>query len=373
MTPLALLLAALASTAGASLTISVPADDAYVSGSVTMKADLSPAEVVVRRMTFGVDGKVLCAVEGPPYECPWEAGTSVVPHDVRVVAELIDGRRLVATVRTRGSSFEAASDAEVVQVAATVLDAKGKPVRGLTRDSFRVFEDGVEQTLSHFIGPDAPSDLVVAVDTSASMGPSMAVCRDAVKAFLGGLRPDDHLTLLAFNDSVFTLARRETDPAARLRAVDRLTPWGGTALYDVALRGLQLLGRQGGRHALVAFTDGEDTSSHATAEDVDRRVQASDVPIYVIAQGRGVKERQLKQILNRMTDVSGGRAFFTERIEELEGAFAEIAEDLASQYVLGYEPRNAARDGSWRAIRVEVVGGARPVRARQGYRAEPPA
>ena len=371
MTPLLVLLGALAS-GKPSLAISVPVDGAYVSGSVTLKVDLNPEGLAVRRMTFGVDGKTLCAVEHPPFECAWDAGATVAAHDVRVVAELPDGRRLAAQARTKGSSFAATSDADVVQVAATVLDKDGKPVRGLTRESFRVFEDGVEQPVTHFIGPDAPSDLVVAVDTSASMGPSMPVCREAVKAFLGGLRPDDHLTLLAFNDNLFTLARRETNPAARLQAVERLTPWGGTALYDVTLRGLQLLGQQGGRHALVAFTDGEDTASHATAQDVDRRVQVTDVPIYVIAQGRGIKERQLKDVLNRLADVTGGRAFYTQRIEELEGAFAEIAEDLASQYVLGYEPQNLVRDGSWRTIRVEVVGTRRPVRARQGYRAEPP-
>lgn len=371
MSPAVALLLALVS-GEPSLVISVPTDDAYVSGNVTLKVDLRPEDLVLRRMTFGVDGRVLCAVERPPFECAWDAGATVSTHDIRVVAELPDGRRLVAKARTRGSAFAAASDADVVQVAATVLDKDGKPMRGLTRESFRVFEDGVEQPLTHFIGPDAPNDLVVAVDTSASMGPSMPVCRDAVKAFLSGLRPDDHLTLLAFNDNLFTLARRETDPAARLKAVERLTPWGGTSLYDVTLRGLQLLGRQGGRHALVAFTDGEDTASHATAEDVDRRVQVADVPIYVIAQGRGVKERPLRQVLNRLADLTGGRAFYTQRIEELQGAFAEIAEDLASQYVLGYEPQNLVRDGSWRTIRVEVVGTRRPVRARQGYRAEPP-
>lgn len=371
MTPLLALLLALGS-GEPTLLISVPTDGAYVSGNLTMKVDLRPEDLAVRRMTFGVDGKILCAVERPPFECNWDAGSTVSTHDIRVVAELADGRRLVARARTNGSAFSAASDADVVQVAATVLDKDGKPMRGLTRDSFRIFEDGVEQALSHFIGPDAPSDLVVAVDTSASMGQSMSVCRDAVKAFLGGLRPDDHLTLLAFNDNLFTLARRETNPTARLKAVERLTPWGGTALYDVTLRGLQLLGQQGGRHALVAFTDGEDTSSHATAEDVDRRVQITDVPIYVVAQGRGIKERRLKQVLNRLADLTGGRAFYTQRIEELEGAFAEIADDLASQYVLGYEPRNLVRDGSWRTIRVEVVGTRRTVRARQGYRAEPP-
>jgi hypothetical protein len=90
--------------------------------------------------------------------------------------------------------------------------------------------------------------------------------------------PDhNQVTLLGFNDSVFTLTRRTTDPSERVRAVDRLAPWGATALADVIIRGIDMLGRQTGRRSLVVFTDGEDQGSHVTIEDVERRLQASDV------------------------------------------------------------------------------------------------
>jgi Ca-activated chloride channel family protein len=212
---------------------------------------------------------------------------------------------------------------------------------------------------------------VVAVDMSGSMGDAMTACRQAVKQFLAGLRPDDQVTLLAFNDNIFTLAERETDPAARLRAVDRLAPWGGTALHDVVLRSLDLLDQKRGRRALVLFTDGEDRSSHSTVEDVARRVEVSAAPIYVIAQGQGMRERELKAALDRLADVSGGRAFFTDSIEELPAVFAGILEDLANQYLLAYDPANPQRDGSWRTIKVEIEGPGNRVRARQGYRATP--
>src|SRR5512143_3479427 len=175
------------SAAAPQLVVSSPGEDAYVSGMTTLRAELNPEDVAILRMTFGVDGSVVCSVEHAPFECAWDAGPGVSAHRVRVVATLRDGRRLVANSRTKGSAFAPSADADVVQVAATVLDKNGKPIRGLSRESFRVFEDGVEQELTHFIGPDAPSDLVVAVDTSASMGDSMPVCRRAVKAFLGGL------------------------------------------------------------------------------------------------------------------------------------------------------------------------------------------
>jgi VWFA-related protein len=243
-------------------------------------------------------------------------------------------------------------------------------VKGLAREAFRVFEDERPQEVTHFIGSDSERELVVAVDMSASMGPSMATCRDAVRRFLGSLRPVDHATLLAFNDTVFTVARREATPEARDRAVGRLRSWGSTAFYDAVLRGLALLERHRGRRALVLFTDGEDMVSHATADDVQRRIEVSAAPVYVVAQGKGMREPALKRVLDRVAGVSGGRAFYTDRAEELDGVFAEIAEDLASQYLLAYAPADTRSDGGWRTIRVEVAAnGKHSVRARQGYRA----
>lgn len=386
MTPLVLLLALGLATgplqepgvpapvepSGPQLTISEPAQGAFVSGLLTLRAHVAPGAERVRRLTFMADGQAVCSLERPPFECPWDAGLGVTPHIFRAVAVLRDGRRLVANVRTAGTGLSPSVEVAVVQVAATVTDRNGRFVRGLGRESFRIFEDGVPQELSHFVGEGTARELVVAVDMSGSMGPAMGACREAVKAFLSGLRGDDHLTLLAFNDSIFTVASRETNPAARQRAVDRLSPWGGTALYDVVLRGLDLLERQRGRRALVLFTDGEDRDSHATAQDVARRVEVSAAPIYVIAQGKGTREADLKQVMDRLADVSGGRAFYTDRIEELAGVFTAITEDLDSQYLLAYDPTNPARDGSWRTIRVEIRNRAgQRVRARQGYRAAP--
>jgi Ca-activated chloride channel family protein len=274
-------------------------------------------------------------------------------------------------VRTKEAEFAPGVDVDVVQVAATVTDGKGRFIRGLSKDSFRIFEDGVAQPVTHFVGEGTPRELVVAVDMSGSMRDAMRVCRQAVKKFMSTLKNEDRLTLLAFNDNVFTLARSETDPAARSRAVDRLAPWGGTALYDVVLRALGLLDRQRGRRALILFSDGEDRSSQATVEDVERRLEVSDAPIYVIGQGRGLRERALRRTLDRLGETSGGRAFYTDRIEELPEVFAQIAEDLQNQYLLAYDPTNPERDGSWRTIRVEVAGQPYRVRSRQGYRAVP--
>jgi VWFA-related protein len=254
-------------------------------------------------------------------------------------------------------------------VAATVTDGRGRLVKGLGRDSFRVFEDGREQEVTHFIGADGERELVVAVDMSGSMGTAMPRCREAVKRFLGFIRPIDAVTVLAFNDNVFTVSRREASPEARLRAVDRLRSWGSTAFYDAVLRGLDLLERHRGRRALVLFTDGEDMVSHATVQDVQRRIEVSASPVYVVAQGKGMREPGLKRVLDRVAGVSGGRAFYTNSVDELDSVFTEIGEDIASQYLLAYAPSGPVGDGAWRTIRVEVAGRTDAVRAREGYRA----
>jgi VWFA-related protein len=353
------------------LAIVEPAAGRYVSGRVMLRARLEPEGVAVVRLHFSADGHPVCTRDAPPWECEWDAGDEVVAHNIRAVAALADGTRLVDSTRTEGAGFASAVDVEVVQVAATVTDHDGRPVRGLGIADFLIYEDERPQPVTHFIGADAERELVVAVDMSGSMTPAMSTCRDAVKRFLASLRPVDHATLLAFNDSVFTVARRDATAEARVRAVDRLRAWGSTAFHDAVLRGLDLLERHRGRRALVLFTDGEDMVSHATVQDVQRRVEVSATPVYVIAQGKGMREQALKQVLDRVAGVSGGRAFYTDRIEQLEGVFAEIGEDLASQYLLAYMPAESVRDGSWHAIRVEVPGKSRPhsVRARQGYRA----
>jgi VWFA-related protein len=179
------------------------------------------------------------------------------------------------------------------------------------------------------------------------------------------------VTLLGFNDTIFPLARKATDPDERLTAVDRLACWGNTALYDVIVTGINLLGRETGRKAMVVFTDGEDMGSHTSLSDVERRLEASGVTLYVIGQGRALKMEALKERMTRLARSTGGRAIVTEKIDDLRGAFAELLDELSHQYLLGYAPTNSAHDGTLRQLKVEVEGRHR-VRAREAYRAPSP-
>jgi Ca-activated chloride channel homolog len=349
------------------LDILSPTDEAFVSGSTWLRASVEPRGAAAS-VVFFVDGRQMCTVSAPPYECEWEAGRKVVEHQVRVVANLVGGGRVVRTVRTKSLGFTEMVDVDVVQVTVTVADGHGRFVRGLPRSAFKVFEDDRPQAISHFASEDIPLELIVAIDISGSMTPAMPKLKSAVKEFLGAVPPADQVTLLGFNDNIIALTRKATDPAERVKAVDRLAPWGSTALYDVILRGVDMLGRQVGRKAMVVFTDGEDQGSHATIADVERRLQASDVTLYMIGQGRGVTLEPLKKIMNRLSAPTGGRALYTDRIDELHDAFTDLLDELSNQYLLGYESTNMARDDSWRRIRVDVDGH-HDIRARQGYRA----
>jgi Ca-activated chloride channel family protein len=349
--------------------IVAPESDSYIGGSTPLRAAVDPT-LAVDNLTFFVDGRQACTITVAPFECIWEAGQEVVAHQIRLVVTLTDEQRIVRTVRTRSLGFADKVNVEVVQVTVTLSDDHGRVIGGVPRSAFRVFEDGKPQTITYFASEDVPLELIVAVDISGSMTTVMPKLKKAVKEFLGAIPARDEVTLLGFNDSVFALTRKATDPAERMRAVDRLAPWGATALYDVIVRGIDMLGKRTGRKALVVFSDGEDQGSHVALEDVERRLQASDVTLYMIAQGRGITQEYLRTAMQRLTRTTGGRTFTTESIEGLQGAFAELLDELSKQYLFGYQPTNGKRDDTWREIRVEVAG-QKNVRARQGYRATP--
>jgi VWFA-related protein len=271
-------------------------------------------------------------------------------------------------VRTQGLGVTEKVDVDVVQVTVTVTNDRGEFVAGLPQSAFHVVEDGKPQTVTYFASEDVPLELVVAVDISGSMMTAMPKLKESVKAFLGAVPAENRLSLLGFNDTVFALTRRPTDPPEeRMRAVDRLAPWGATALYDVIVRGIDMLGARTGRKALIVFSDGEDQGSHVTLDQVEQRLQASDVTLYMIGQGRGLLVDRLKKVMERLSTPTGGRVFAMASIDELSSAFDTLLEELSHQYLIGYPPPGEVRDGKFHEIRVRVDGHSN-VRARTGYR-----
>ena len=269
--------AAFAQTSPAPETVTIvsPGPDAYISGRTVVRVHVDP-DRFRPTVTFFVDGRQACLVSQPPYDCEFDAGRRVVSHQLRVVAETAAARRIVQNVRTQGLAFRESADVDVLQVTATVSDGHGHFVR-ICRVRRFTSQDGRPQTLTHFESHDIPLDLIVALDISGSMMTAMPKLKEAAKEFLANVPPRDRVTVLGFNDSIFTLTRRATDTAERTQAIDRLAPWGATALYDLVISAVDTAGTGSGRKALVVFTDGEDQGSRARLEDVEASLQSSDV------------------------------------------------------------------------------------------------
>jgi len=345
-----------------------PTEDTYVSGPVVLRVviDGESTSSLVEDVTFFADGRQVCVVPGSTPQCKWDAGPQLAEHAFRAVARLKAGGRLIANVRTKDAGYVEAVSVDVVLANAVVTEG-GRFVKGLTSKDFKIFDDGRERPVTSFQSDDAPLEVVLALDVSASMSTALADVKEAAQGFLRALRPQDRVTLVAFNNALFTLSRG-VPGADALPALNKLTAWGSTALYDVIVRSLQLLSRQPGKHALVIFSDGDDSASQATLDQVRKLVADSDAMLMAVGLGRGSTVNDLKEKLESLADASGGRVLFAEKSDELTESFAKVVEDLINQYTLGFEPD---RDGRDHQIRVQVPGRGVRVRARRVYTAPP--
>jgi Ca-activated chloride channel family protein len=355
------------------LEIVSPAADDVLAGSTRIEAVVSPDDVAakVQTVTVFVDGRVACTVEHRPFRCMWDPGGIVRGHHIRVVAALEDGGRLVGNLHTKDLGYAERVRTEAVLVPVIVTEG-GHFVRGLKQQDFQVFEDGVPQPIASFVNEEAALDLVLAVDVSGSMEHALDEVKAAVKQLLSKLRPGDAATVVGFNDTFFIAAEREKDAQVREDAVDLLTSWGGTALYDATVHALEMVGRASGRKGVVIFSDGDDQNSVTTRQTALARVQASDAMLYTVGFGAGATVPGLHANLESYAQATGGRAFFPRTTRELDGVFEHIVTELAHQYVLSYAPTNLKTDGAWRNIKVQVRGGKYDIRARRGYRASAP-
>lgn len=269
------------------------------------------------------------------------------------------------------------SGIEVTSITATVFDKDGRLVKGLPRDMFEVYEDGVRQEVTQFTNERVPVSLGLLLDVSDSMfGQRIADARATVDEFLLKLLdPADEFFILAFNHTPHILTTWTNEPAPVRRALESLRPSGGTAVYDAVIAALPMVeDRARQRTALLIISDGADTASDGTLRDVRSALLGSDAFVYAIAIdsperqtiNRGISVSGLREI----TDESGGSTQIVRNGGELTTAAARVAEELNSQYLLGYtSPRGA--DGQYHSIRVRVPNGTYRVRARSGYVATP--
>jgi VWFA-related protein len=330
-------------------------------------------------------------------------------------------------------------ETQLVTIPLVVTDRAGRLLANLRADSFLVFEDGRPQKISAFATTEAPFEVALLLDTSGSTRADVSLIRSAANAFINALRPGDRVALLAFNTAqgdasqladVEIVTQLTSDREALREGVERIGSSNGTPFYDALEKvAKEVFGQPPapelrGRRALVALTDGVDSSSaaeYATARnDITRqgiacyfiqintedfvedrllqdcaddgslrlsrtqlqryrqlflpRADAADYSDFCrLGQFQRMQiSRELYRLARKEMDdlarVSGGKTFPTANLQDARRAFAQVAQEIGTQYSLGYYPTNKARDGSFRRIRIEVKGVAgAQVRAREGY------
>jgi Ca-activated chloride channel family protein len=265
------------------------------------------------------------------------------------------------------------SGVDVISITATVTDKEGHLITGLGREAFEVYEDSTLQKITQFTNERVPVGLGVLLDVSDSMfGKRMQDARAAVDRFLFELLDaSDQFFILGFNHQPRVLTGWTHAPDEVRRALDAIKPFGGTAVYDAVIESLPVIGRRSRqRAALLMISDGADTASTATLREVRSAMHRSDAFVYAIAidspERQAINTRVNPQALREITNESGGRTEVVQNTAQLNDATARIAEELNSQYVLGYSsPRG--NDGQFHSIRVRVPGTEYRVRARTGY------
>ncbi|HJT69346.1 MAG TPA: VWA domain-containing protein [Terriglobales bacterium] len=277
-------------------------------------------------------------------------------------------------------------DVSLVNLTATVTDDDGHAVAGLNQEDFQVYEDSVLQDTSVFHNDDrVPVSVGIVFDTSGSMVDKIDEVQDAVIHFIETTNHEDDIFLLQFN-SYTSLVEDFTDDRQKLRkAVGRLQPGGSTALYEALVEGLQHL--QGGKHkkkALLLITDGNDTSSQVTLKEAVATAQQSEAIIYALGIGHGergsfghllgiFKDTVDVNALRAVTNATGGRTFLLEGahhhngVDQIDKACQEVGSELRLQYTLGYYPKNKAKDGTYRKVRITTKSAKYAVRTRGGY------
>jgi Ca-activated chloride channel family protein len=307
--------------------------------------------------------------------------------------------------------FTFRSGVELINVTATVTDDSGRFVSGLRREDFTVYEDGEVQNVTHFSNDRVPVSLGIILDSSGSMtSDKMSAARSAIDRFIHDLLgPDDELFFMEFANRAHLVQDWTSDRRALSRAVARVSPGGGTAMYDAVADAVPLA--DSGHHtkkALLVISDGNDTDSQISVGELRQQIRESEVLVYALGvdgtatiprdgptirlpiplpfpvPGRGGQrplppiigggntrvrvagERVNADALRQMTDDTGGRTEIVRGFGDLDGATARIADELSRQYYLGYVS-SGKKDGRWHTIRVEVKDRRLAVRARRGY------
>ena len=264
----------------------------------------------------------------------------------------------------RPPTFEAGI--EIINLNVSVTDPRNRYVTDLAEKDFAVFEDGIRQELSLFTHENLPISLVLMIDTSASMDEKLKVAQAAAIRFTKTLRPQDLAEVIQFNDRATVLQDFTADQDALASAILKTEASGPTALHNALYIALKDLGKQKKagelrRRAIILLSDGEDTASLVSDDQVVELARKTEINIYSISlrpnrpsDRTRLGFRQAAHLLTALAQETGGQVHFPNSLSELDTVYDRIAEELRTQYNLGYVSSNKRRDGKWRRIVVRI-------------------
>ncbi|HEV8524150.1 MAG TPA: VWA domain-containing protein [Terriglobales bacterium] len=251
-------------------------------------------------------------------------------------------------------------EVDLVLVPVTITDPLNRLVTGLEKDNFEIYEEKVQQQIRHFSSEDVPITLGVIFDISGSMGNKIEKAREAVVEFFKTANPADEFFMITFSDRPGLLADFTKSVEEIQDKLVYTIPKGRTALLDSIYLGINKM--RDGEHskkALLVISDGGDNRSRYTDREIKSMVKEADVQIYGIGifdpSAPTPEEMRGPQLLSEITEVTGGRTFTVDNPNELADIATKIGIELRNQYVLGYRPINAARNGRWRKIKVKIL------------------
>jgi Ca-activated chloride channel family protein len=255
-------------------------------------------------------------------------------------------------------------NSDLVVIPVTVTDGKGHVVDGLQKEHFALYEDKVEQQITHFASQDAPVSIGLVFDTSDSMAPKLQRAREAVAALLNNTNPEDEFFLVQFNDHAQLLVNLTKQTEEIRKRVAMMEIGGTTALLDAVTVALhEMRNARHNRKAIIIISDGEDNASHCSVRDLKEEVREGDVLIYAIgiadssASSQGWPPPRLTgaALLDEIATQTGGRLFEANRLNQLPGITSKISEWLRKQYVLAYTPNNTHKNGGYRHVQIKIT------------------
>jgi Ca-activated chloride channel homolog len=290
---------------------------------------------------------------------PTEAQTQL--SDVEIVPRVGHlSRKTAPDSSLRENSKPLKVDVNLVLVPVTVTDWLSRSVLGLEKDNFQVYENKHLQSIQTFSSTDIPVSIGIIFDTSGSMATKLDRAREAVKEFIGVANPDDEFFIVTFADTPTDLIDFTTSPEEVANSLLLAQAKGLTALLDAVHLGVaKMKGAKYNKKALLIISDGGDNHSRYSERDVKRMIKESDVMIYTIGifdhYFATEEERLGPELLSDISEMTGGRNFTIDNLNDLPDVASKIGVELRNQYVLGYRPSETVSDGKWHAIKVKLL------------------